>query len=777
MKKRQDGPPPARPVRNESSRILPVPPVVQARRTAAPAPRVLQCTLQPGTHVQVNDVPPWFGKIIAVNGTVSYQVQVGGTNRVREIPQDKAVLHPAVLAQRVTTPVVRPPSLFEIGTYVKVNDTPLWYGQIVDWKGRGIYRVRFGGTNLVKDVPEGRLELHSAFAARSKVHQPDFHVGTHVVLQDGAPLYGKVTAFNPKTGRYEVRIGGMERTIEVEANRLDQAHPTARLTNATYIPFARARSLNPDTTLVMRAQNTGDMYHVKASLAIHPEYNLLLWNVNPQTRAQAQQVVDVLGDLLRRPGSRQRVFYTEKNSFPSHLKKTETHATREVEEFFERAVNLTFTVKGTLQNPGAKKLQAGMLEKVKLVLDSLGPLYRHGDLSKWVQESYRRLAIEDLSRRFAFYTEEEGREFERDLAERGHFRKGRRYVIVNFRATGHSDRPGANAPALDTGLTGVLQIIGAVRDALGSGVQVVPMGEEPRSLSGGPNLLNYWEWPSARDRRKQAALLKYLNDHYNLIGVIGMRSGVMDQLAFSGIKIISIDISPHRYDRATKLPDLSTSKGWSRGLKLESALHGNYGRVFLMHHRVDEATRKLPRWEGAFQPEDLEAIRDSVAFYFGGGSRGELQHPTHPNHPSSRDRALREVRAVLDRALSGYELINNIHPYLRELWSHLRGSDKGLAKAVEGWVAAVKKEIVTREKNAAQEITKVEGQHHGRTIDWMQQNQKRALLEDRTGDPHYAPQKTWIAKQLEVPDEDRGLRIYRAYQEAYSRKAKVPIDG
>ncbi|HSG39837.1 MAG TPA: hypothetical protein VLE27_09390 [Thermoanaerobaculia bacterium] len=59
--------------------------------------------------------------------------------------------------------------------------------------------------------------------------------------------------------------------------------------------------------------------------------------------------------------------------------------------------------------------------------------------------------------------------------------------------------------------------------------------------------------------RKQAALLKYLNDHYSVIGVVGMRSGVMDQLAFSGIKILPIDISPHRYDESTALPDLSTS--------------------------------------------------------------------------------------------------------------------------------------------------------------------------------------------------------------------------
>ena len=67
---------------------------------------------------------PWFGKIVAVNGTVGYQVQVGGTTRVRQVPADKVVLHPALLAQRVTVPVVRPPSLFEIGTYVKVNETP-----------------------------------------------------------------------------------------------------------------------------------------------------------------------------------------------------------------------------------------------------------------------------------------------------------------------------------------------------------------------------------------------------------------------------------------------------------------------------------------------------------------------------------------------------------------------------------------------------------------------------------------------------------------------------
>gem|GEM_PF-5564183 len=738
---------------------------------------MLQCALPPGTHVQVNDHPPWFGQVVSF-ASGNYQIRVGGTGTLRQIPEDRVVLHPSVLAQRVAVPVVRPPSRFEIGAHVQVNDTPPWFGQIVDWKGKGIYRVRFGGSNLVKEVPESRLDLHPAFAAMKKVQTPAFHPGTHVQIDRDRPLFGQVTGWNGKSSRYEVRIGGTERTIEVDAGRVD-FHSAIRarvapLRNATYIPFSQACNLSAATTLVMRAQNTGDMYHVKASMAIHPEYCLLLWNVNGETRGQAQQVIDLLSDLLGRPGSRQRVYYTEKNHFPGHLRKTETTATEEIEKFFRDALNLTQTVRGGLQNERARRLNAGMMEKLDLVLKSVADTYKHSPLLKqWVLEYHRRLAIEDLSRRYAFYSEEEGRRFERDLTERGHFRKGCKYVIVNFRATGHSDRQGANAPALDTGLAGVEQIIAAVQEALGGSVIPVPMGEEPRSMSGGANLLNYWEWPSARDRRQQAALIKYLNDHYDVLGVVGMRSGVIDQMVFSGLKVISIDISPHRYDERLGLPDLGVSKGWSRGLKLESVFRESYGRVFLRHHREHEMTRKLAAWRGEFHPRDVAAIRESIAFYLSGSARGEYQDSSHPMHPREVEMALARFSQLLAGSFSGYDMINHLHPYIAEV-SSLLGSFKDLQGQAKKLLKRVDDAIADLERMAASEIQSRLGVHTPRKIKWMRDNLKEALLKDLTGHMYYQEQKAWAAKNFGVGDEDQAAAIYGSYYKHYSSKVKIP---
>ncbi|MBC3844330.1 hypothetical protein GXW82_41750 [Streptacidiphilus sp. 4-A2] len=92
-------------------------------------------------------------------------------------------------------------------------------------------------------------------------------------------------------------------------------------------------------------------------------------------------------------------------------------------------------------------------------------------------------------------------------------------------------------------------IISAVREKLGPSVTIVPIGDVfPGGVTeeawGGPHLVRYYTWAQTRDRRSQLALLHHLNKNFNVLGAIGMRSGVTDQFAFAGIRTISIDITP-----------------------------------------------------------------------------------------------------------------------------------------------------------------------------------------------------------------------------------------
>jgi hypothetical protein len=544
------------------------------------------------------------------------------------------------------------------------------------------------------------------------------------------------------------------------------------LRNATYIGYSEACKLNPNTTLVMRAQNTGDMYHIKASMAIHPDFNLLLWNVNQVTCLQAQQVVDLLGDLISRPDTRQQIFYINVNQCPNTLKtKNETWATTDIENYLNKPVGALFGVRTSRLNQlTALKTKLGE-ETIKRLMSAKDALIeakqKSPDVLDWATEQHRRLLVHDLSRRFAFYTEAEAMEFECDLQKKGHFQKGKKYVIVNFRATGHSKRPGANAPALDTGIKGMEQIIEAVGEVLGHEVVVVPMGEQPMCMIGGPNLLCYWKWPSAGDRRTQAALLRYLNDNYNIVGAIGMRSGVMDQIAFAGIKIISIDISPHRYEG--ELPDLARSKGWDRGLKLENGYRGAYGRVFMTRPRKEESTRNLPEWKGKFHPDDVANIKSGVEQYFSGASGQSTVHSSHPHHQSVTEQALERIkRTLITKSLTAYNLIDNIHPYISELYRHINSISEKAKGEVEQLHGEVEAEIKKIEERASKFITTNFGAHNKKTIKWMRDNQQKALLSGDTQHQFYKQQLAFTAKEFNlIGREDVAVQIYRAYDELY----------
>lgn len=738
------------------------------------ASRVIQCQFKTGTHVRINDNPPCYGQIVSADGVGNYQVRIGGTNNIRRIEEHRLSLHPMLLAQKIHVPALIAPSRFEVGTHVKVNDNPPWHGQITDWNGRGIYQVRVGGMALIKNVEERKLELHSIVATMKKFVRPEFANGTHVKVNtpNEPAWYGRITGWDGK-GKYTVEVGGTNMKVQVEAAKIE-SHPMVNivsLRNATYIRYGEACKLNPNTTLVLRAQNTGDMYHIKASMVIHPDFNLLLWNVNQITCPQAQQVVDLLGDLVNRPDTRQQIFYTNVNLCPNKLYKNETWATSDIEAYLDRPSSKLFSARQSRLdqlNSLKSKLGEATLKRLMRAEDALKEANKESqDVLAWARESHRRLLVNDLSRRFAFYTEAEAMAFERDLQEKGHFHKGKKYVIVNFRATGHSNRPGANAPALDTGRKGMQQIIEAVKQVLGHEVVVVPMGEEPMDMKGGPNLLCYWNWPSAGNRRTQAALLRYLNDNYNIVGAIGMRSGVMDQIAFAGIKIISIDISLHRYEG--ELPDLALSKGWDRGMKLEKAYRGAYGRVFLTRPRKGESTRNLPDWKGKFHPDDVANIKDSVGLYFSGASGQSTMHSSHPLHQNVPEQALERFKQTLkSKPLTAYNLIDNIHPYISQLYNFRNSISEKAKGEVESLYREIKEKIEKIEERAYDSIKAKFVDHEKKTIKWMRDNQRQALLKGNKQHVFYEQQKEVTARDLNLTgSEDTAALIYIAYDEKY----------
>ena len=588
-----------------------------------------------------------------------------------------------------------------------------------------------------------------------------------------------------------------------------RARELIQVNDATYIPgdaeFSSRDDVPPATTLIMRAINTGDMYQVRGSMVLHPDFKLLIWNVTPQARAQANMAAAVIG-------APDRVFYTDCPVPPPGYAKSETWTTSDIEA--NVSGDLLFTVAPTRDKPkgegpkrdktkkdkpkneelknanfaklagddgalaellnllpgGAEAYQAQQVDdRLPWLQRTLGKIKNQEPaLYTRAQEVYRRFCITDLANKYAPYSQAQAHAFEHDLQARGHFdRASGPCVIVNFRDTGHSARPGANAPALDTGLTGVQQIIDAIQTKLGA-VQVVAMGEKPESLGGQPNLLKYWEWPSVQQSRlDQTLLLKYLKDNYPIIGAVGMRSGVMDQLALLGIPIVSIDISPHSGLADGELPDLATSKGWDRGLKLEDSYKQNYGHAFIKHARKDEKKRKLPNWEGAFHPEDIATIAGAVDFYLGSkadkAKSDNYRHQSHPLQPAQVREGLDHLIKVVRRpeGITAYALIDHLRPYVKQLKTLVTSSRAQQSESLGGLLSAFDEVIETmvNQKEAGQ----------ARGIKWMRDNQKQALLTDDRHGRWYREQSAWAATAFGMTPEQAAIAVqrYRALNEHY----------
>ncbi|MFE9404832.1 DUF4157 domain-containing protein [Streptomyces sp. NPDC006530] len=308
-----------------------------------------------------------------------------------------------------------------------------------------------------------------------------------------------------------------------------------------------------------------------------------------------------------------RVFYTKQ--IPGKLKIGHSGETRSTDDF-----------------------KTGMLEKRRAWAGEGGD-------AAGMQEFYREYAAPDEVTKQAFDAAHS--KFDHPLSR---FKTGVRYVIVNYRDSGHTGE--GNAPALDTGREGLTQLQDMIstHPDLG-GAQPVLIGDIPGPIpADGPHLHKYWEWPGMTGRRSELALLHYLNEKFTIIGAVGMRSGVTDQFTFAGIKTLSIDISPNQArNRNTDGQDNETdatkypSKGWERGGKLEAVFGPQYGRAFLGQERANDQEVTDGAWAGPFGQQDQAMLRDAIAHFFA-EKRGDgdtlatadnFRHYSHPLDPRS----------------------------------------------------------------------------------------------------------------------------------------------
>ncbi|MEU9127527.1 hypothetical protein AB0D08_05315 [Kitasatospora sp. NPDC048540] len=492
------------------------------------------------------------------------------------------------------------------------------------------------------------------------------------------------------------RRDGQEADWDPAGEDLTDAHVWAVTAGDHVRGTELATVLDPGTTYVIKAENSGDMYHVRAGLVVKPGHSLLIWNVGQDTAEQAEGMLNLHDDMIK---AGRRVLYTTAKQLPQRFGRKETQASEDVANHFTpRSEPELIGYKTGMQRlmrawpvgePRPADLPgvlgdgpATLLAAVRTIHDRAEAHTLHRSLEEHfesrreglqrLRDGHLRAWFQDWDRAFfdgfGHYSAEEGAAFETDLTavDRGGLRHGQKYVIVTYRGSGHSGRAGANAPALDTGEHGVREVIAEVRAALGPEVEVVLMGEKPEDWTG-PSLREYWNWPSAGNRRKELALLRYLEREFDVVGAVGMRSGVIDQMAFAGIKVVSVDVSPHR-DEGDGLPKVAQSKGWTRGLRFEDAMGRLYGRMFLIHPRADDTLLGGGEFPGHFHPEDRDAIRHSVGFYLGHSEdeRG-IADRSHPHRTPQVEAGIGRMRGI--DSMTGMELGRRALPYLNELKS------------------------------------------------------------------------------------------------------------
>lgn len=209
-------------------------------------------------------------------------------------------------------------------------------------------------------------------------------------------------------------------------------------------------------------------------------------------------------------------------------------------------------------------------------------------------------------------------------ADRGNFgdlQQARPLVLVNYRSSGQGQ--GGVHPALDTGETGMSQLLNAAA-ARFPDATIIPVGEYiPNDWPAGPSLCRYWIWPSAAGGRgPEAEILRCLRRNYNVRVVIGMRSGVMDLFAFLGFKVVSIDRAGERgLKRARNKTQAGLTATWFRVVAMTRERDGE---------RLNKKGNGAAHWPGTINANDLTGIMDAAAALY------VLPAPLHaPNVPAT----------------------------------------------------------------------------------------------------------------------------------------------
>ncbi len=368
------------------------------------------------------------------------------------------------------------------------------------------------------------------------------------------------------------------------------------------------------------ANQTGDMYHVKAALALFSEnFHVLIWGVpladngSPASKSAINSAA-VIADYLAPNAS---VFFCDGGK-PNAS---------------SPANNLANAFAGRMEQDGeAHGFLLDVGQATSLISMGLGGGH---------------LADEKVIDGMANINKAWNRSFAEDLLDHG-FKQGIRYVLVNYRNV--SATPGGVHPEHDTGVVGFGQLMRIVKK---TGAVPVPMGDPPFNSVGvgDATLQDYWTWDSTKGkgRNAEAGLIRFLAQNFDVIGAVGMRSGTMDLLSFVGIPILSIDEDP------VLRPDFEEQPSWARTNKLESTYGSDrYGTIYLNRgpERVGSEYKGHPK--GQFDPQNKGYLEEELSRRFEETKedvrKASTWHETHPYGKEKAEQARRRVGHILKDA-------------------------------------------------------------------------------------------------------------------------------
>lgn len=342
------------------------------------------------------------------------------------------------------------------------------------------------------------------------------------------------------------------------------------------IQFNLLLSQNP--IVIILANQSGDMYHVRALMALFPNvFSVILFDQLQMDREKKDQMKKyfIAGGF-------------ENKVYEGDIKLIDI---RKTEYFYEKkARKILRDNNGSL--PG--KIYFGVTSATRFISAKL----RFSPDKSFIKKQLSNGMVGDSGNQELY---------QNVIISKGVFPmpyERKKIILVNYRGTGQL-KNGIH-PALDTGKEGMRQILNVIQNVC-KDVIVVPVGEHPKNYTHLPNLLNYWEWmPEKGNRSMEAGLLKYLNEEYLIVGVLGMRSGIMDLFSFLGYKVISID----RVDEKGINRVVQTKKGigeeWYRIIEIKNERKGE-----MRTHKNQKYNRKgmgNDNWDGEFHQQDLDRI-------------------------------------------------------------------------------------------------------------------------------------------------------------------------